>query len=186
MGVQAFKDIASKAKVSHDAAATEMVKRVGSRIAAVSGHPEYQWEYLLIQDDKQANAFALPGGKVAVYTGILPVTKDESGLAAVLGHEIDHLVARHGGERMSQQVGVNAAVETLAGLSPGNPAVVQSVSTLLGAGASVGVLLPWGRAQESRGSPAPSEPPPEATQATRPPRCCSPPRTSPPPVVGHQ
>lgn len=149
MGVQAFQEIVGKAKLSHDAAATEMVTRVGKRIAAVSGHPEYQWEYLLIQDDKQVNAFALPGGKVAVYTGILPVTKDENGLAAVLGHEIGHVVARHGGERVSQQMGVNVAVETLAGLSSGNPAVVQSVSALLGAGASVGVLLPWGRAQES-------------------------------------
>jgi predicted Zn-dependent protease len=149
MGVQAFQQIVGKAKLSNDAASSEMVTRVGKRIAAVTGHPEYQWEYRLIQDDKQVNAFALPGGKVAVYTGILPVTKDENGLAAVLGHEIGHVVARHGGERMSQQMGVNVAVETLAGLSSGNPLVVQSVSALLGAGASVGVLLPWGRAQES-------------------------------------
>jgi metalloendopeptidase OMA1, mitochondrial len=149
MGVQAFQQIVGKAKLSSDVASSEMVTRVGKRIAAVTGHPEYQWEYRLIQDDKQVNAFALPGGKVAVYTGILPVTKDENGLAAVLGHEIGHVVARHGGERMSQQMGVNVAVETLAGLSSGNPVVVQSVSALLGAGASVGVLLPWGRAQES-------------------------------------
>jgi len=149
MGAQAFQDIVGKAKLSNDGAASEMVTRVGKRIAAVSGHPEYQWEYRLIQDDKQVNAFALPGGKVAVYTGILPVTKDENGLAAVLGHEIGHVLARHGGERISQQMGVNVVVETLAGLSSGNPAVVQSVSALLGAGASVGVLLPWGRAQES-------------------------------------
>ena len=144
MGVQAYQQILGKAKVSSDGAANEMVTRVGKRIAAVSGHPEYQWEYRLIQDDKQVNAFALPGSKVAVYTGI-----DEPGLAVVLGHEIGHVVARHGGERMSQQMGVNAVVETLAGLSSGNPAVVQSVSALLGAGASVGVLLPWGRVQES-------------------------------------
>jgi metalloendopeptidase OMA1, mitochondrial len=149
MGVQAFQQIVGKAKLSGDVASSEMVTRVGKRIAAVTGHPEYQWEYRLIQDDKQVNAFALPGGKVAVYTGILPITKDENGLAAVLGHEIGHVVARHGGERMSQQMGVNVAVETLAGLSSGNPVVVQSVSALLGAGASVGVLLPWGRAQES-------------------------------------
>ena len=78
------------------------------------------------------------------------MTKDETGLAVVLGHEIGQVVARHRGERLSQQVGVNAVVETLVGLSSGNPAVVQSVSALLGAGASVGVLLPWGRrAQES-------------------------------------
>jgi predicted Zn-dependent protease len=149
MGVQAFQQILGKAKVSNDGAASDMVTRVGKRIAAVSGHPEYQWEYRLIQDDKQVNAFALPGGKVAVYTGILPVTKDENGLAAVLGHEIGHVVARHGGERISQEMGVNVVVETLAGLSSGDPAVVQGVSALLGAGASVGVLLPWGRAQES-------------------------------------
>ena len=149
MGVQAFQDIVGKAKLSNDGAASEMVTRVGKRIAAVSGHPEYQWEYRLIQDDKQVNAFALPGGKVAVYTGILPVTKDENGLAAVLGHEIGHVLARHGGERVSQQMGVNVVVETLAGLSSGNPATVQTVSALLGAGASVGVLLPWGSAQES-------------------------------------
>src|SRR5882724_7894964 len=149
MGVQAFQQIVGKAKLSNDAASSEMVTRVGKRIAAAAGHPEYQWEYRLIQDDKQVNAFALPGGKVAVYTGILPVTKDENGLAAVLGHEIGHVVARHGGERMSQQMGANVVVETLAGLSSGNPLVVQSVSAALGAGASVGVLLPWGRAQES-------------------------------------
>jgi len=149
MGAQAYKEIVGKAKLSTDAAASEMVTRVGKRIAAASGHPEYQWEYRLIQDDKQVNAFALPGGKVAVYTGILPVTRDENGLAAVLGHEIGHVVARHGGERMSQQVGVSVFVETLASLSSGNPATVQAVSALLGAGASVGVLLPWSRAQES-------------------------------------
>jgi predicted Zn-dependent protease len=149
MGAQAFQQIVGKAKLSHDATASDMVARVGKRIAAVSGHPEYQWEYRLIQDDTQVNAFALPGGKVAVYTGILPVTKDDSGLAAVLGHEIGHVVARHGGERMSQQMGVNVAVETLAGLSSGNPAMVQTVGALLGAGASVGLLLPWSRAQES-------------------------------------
>ena len=149
MGVQAYQQILAKAKVSSDSAASEMVTRVGKRIAAASGHPEYQWEYHLIQDDKQVNAFALPGGKVAVYTGILPVTRDENGLAVVLGHEIGHVVARHGGERMSQQMGVNTVVETLAGLSSGNPVVVQGVSAALGAGASVGLLLPWSRAQES-------------------------------------
>jgi predicted Zn-dependent protease len=142
MGVQAFQQIVGKAKLSNDATANEMVTRVGKRIAGVTGLPDAQWEYRLIQDDKQVNAFALPGGKVAVYTGILPVTKDENGLAAVLGHEIGHVVARHGGERMSQQMGVNAVVETLAGLSSGDPLVVQSVAAGLGAGASVGVLLP--------------------------------------------
>jgi metalloendopeptidase OMA1, mitochondrial len=150
MGVQAFQQTLAKSQLSGNVAASEMVTRVGSRIAAVTGHPEYQWEYRLIQDDKQANAFALPGGKVAVYTGILPITRDESGLAAVLGHEIGHVVARHGGERVSQQMLVNVGLETaMASLSGGNPATVQAVASLLGAGATVGVLLPWSRAQES-------------------------------------
>ena len=125
-----------------------MVQRVGSRIAAVTDL-KYQWEFKLIADDKQANAFALPGGKVAVYTGILPITRDEAGLAAVLGHEIGHVLARHGGERLSQQMGVQSATQVLAGLASSNPATVQLVSAALGAGAQVGVLLPWSRQQES-------------------------------------
>jgi predicted Zn-dependent protease len=150
LGAQAYQQTVAKAKLSSDTAASEMVTRVGSRIAAVTGHPEYKWEYRLIQDDKQVNAFALPGGKVVVYTGILPITKDENGLAAVLGHEIGHVIARHGGERVSQQMLVNVGLEaTMAALSRGNPATVQAVASLLGAGATVGVLLPWGRAQES-------------------------------------
>jgi predicted Zn-dependent protease len=125
-----------------------MVQRVGSRIAAVTDLP-YQWEFKLIADDKQANAFALPGGKVAVYTGILPITRDEAGLAAVLGHEIGHVVARHGGERLSQQMGVQTVTQIAAGMASSNPATVQLVAAALGAGAQYGVLLPWSRQQES-------------------------------------
>lgn len=150
MGVQAYQQILGTSHASADTAATEMVRRVGSRIAAVTGHPEHKWEYRLIQDDKQANAFALPGGKVAVYTGILPITRDEAGLAVVLGHEIGHVIARHGGERVSQQLLVNVGLEaTMAALSGGNPGTVQQVGSLLGAGAAVGLLLPWSRTQES-------------------------------------
>ncbi len=131
MGAQTYTQTLAKEKLSTDPVATEMVKRVGSRIAAVTGL-NYQWEYRLIQNDKTVNAFALPGGKVAVYTGMLPVTRDENGLAAVLGHEIGHVVARHGGERVSQQLLVNVGVEsTMAALSIGNPATVQAVGSLL-------------------------------------------------------
>ena len=143
LGAQAYQQSLAKTKLSSDTAASEMVSRVGSRIAAVTGHPEYKWEYRLIQDDEQVNAFALPGGKVAVYTGILPITRDENGLAAVLGHEIGHVIARHGGERVSQRMLVNVGLETtMAALSRDNPATVQAVASLLGAGATVGVLLP--------------------------------------------
>ncbi len=148
MGVQAFQQIVGKATLSTDTQVNALVQRVGSRIAAVTELP-YQWEFRVIQDDKQANAFALPGGKVAVYTGMLSVTRDEPGLAAVLGHEIAHVLARHGGERLSQQMGVQTVTQLLAGMASSNPATVQLVAAALGAGAQVGVLLPWGRAQES-------------------------------------
>ncbi|HEY1324676.1 MAG TPA: M48 family metallopeptidase, partial [Streptosporangiaceae bacterium] len=148
MGVQSYQEIVSKATVSTDQPATAMVQRVGSRIAAVTDL-KYQWEFKLIADDKQANAFALPGGKVAVYTGILPITRDEAGLAAVLGHEIGHVVARHGGERLSQQMGVQTVTQLAAGMASSDPATVQLVATALGAGAQYGVLLPWSRQQES-------------------------------------
>jgi predicted Zn-dependent protease len=148
MGIQSYQQIVGKAALSTDGPSNVLVQRVGTRIAAVTGL-DNKWEFRVIQDDKQANAFALPGGKVAVYTGILPITKDEAGLAAVLGHEIGHVVARHGGERVSQQMGVQSVTQILAGMASSNPTTVQMVSTALGAGAQYGVLLPWSRQQES-------------------------------------
>jgi predicted Zn-dependent protease len=148
MGAQAFQEIVGKATVSTDAQTNAMVQRIGTKIAAAAALP-YKWEFRVIEDDKQANAFALPGGKVAVYTGILGITQDETGLAVVMGHEVAHVVARHGGERLSQQMGVQTATQLLAGMASSNPTTVQLVSAALGAGAQVGVLLPFGRAQES-------------------------------------
>jgi predicted Zn-dependent protease len=150
MGLESYQQILGKSKLSTDAKLTEQVNRVGRRIAESTGRLDYQWEFKLIED-KQVNAFCLPGGKVAVYTGILPVTRDDAGLAAVLGHEVAHAVARHGGERMSQQLAVEgfsvAAAQTL--LAGRDPRIIQLGTVALGAGATVGVLLPWGRAQES-------------------------------------
>lgn len=127
----------------------EQVRRVGLRIAEATGRTDYEWEFNLIED-KQVNAFCLPGGKVAVYTGILPITRDDAGLAAVLGHEVSHAIARHGGERVSQgllvQVGLAA---TQVALLRNDPVMVQQVTALLGAGATVGLILPWSRTQES-------------------------------------
>ncbi len=149
MGLQAYDEILKKEKISADPQANALVQRVGKRIAAATGE-DLPWEFKVIENDKVANAFALPGGKVAVYTGLLPITQTEGGLAAVIGHEVAHATARHGGERVSQnlvtQLGLAA---TAAAMSNRDPATVQSVIGLLGAGATVGVSLPFGRSQES-------------------------------------
>ena len=149
MGLDSYQQVLAKSKVSTDPRLNDQVTRVGRRIAEATGRKDYQWEFHVLED-KQANAWCLPGGKVAVYTGILPITRDDDGLAAVLGHEVAHAVARHGGERLSQnlivQMGLTGVQTALAEKSP---LVTQSVTALLGAGASVGLLLPWSRAQES-------------------------------------
>ena len=149
MGLDAYQGILQKSKVSSDPKLNEQVTRVGQRIAAATDRKDYQWEFKVLEDP-QANAFCLPGGKVAVYTGILPITRDDAGLATVLGHEVSHAIARHGGERMSQELLVQSGLAaTQAALARNDPLVVQSVTALLGAGASVGLILPFSRSQES-------------------------------------
>ncbi|MBI4246679.1 MAG: M48 family metallopeptidase, partial [Candidatus Rokubacteria bacterium] len=149
MGLTAYREVLSKSKVSGDRTLNAQVTRVGQRIAQATGRQDYPWEFKVLED-KQVNAFCLPGGKVAVYTGILPITRDDAGLAAVLGHEVAHATARHGGERVSQGLLVQTGlVATQAALSRKDPHTVQTVVSLLGAGAAVGLLLPWSRAQES-------------------------------------
>ena len=149
MGLDSYQQILQKARLSRDPAQTAQVRRVGMRIAQATGRSDYRWEFNVI-DDKQANAFCLPGGKVAVYTGILPITRDDAGLAAVLGHEAAHAIARHGGERVSQTLLVQTGlVATQAALARRDPRTVQTVTALLGAGVTVGLLLPWSRGQES-------------------------------------
>jgi len=113
---------------------------------------QFEWDVTVIKDDKTANAFALPGGKMAVYTGIFPVAKTEAGLAAVMGHEVVHALARHGAERMSQGQLTNAALQVagaVLGAGGGNPVLGQATMAALGVGAQVGVLLPFSRAHES-------------------------------------
>ena len=149
MGLQAYAEVLKKSKVSTDPTLNGQLQRVGGRIAVATGRTDYRWEFKLLED-KQANAFCLPGGKVAVYTGILPIAKDDAGLAAVLGHEVSHAIARHGGERISQTLFVQAGLAaTQIALANRDPRTVQQVTSLLGAGATVGLLLPWSRAQES-------------------------------------
>lgn len=149
MGLTAWQEILKKQRISREPQVNALVQRVLARIAGATGQTGYSWEFAVIEDPTP-NAFALPGGKVGVHTGILPYTRDEAGLAAVIGHEVAHVTVRHGGERVSQQLLVNlglAAVE--AAMAGGDPATVQQVTSLLGAGASVGVILPFSRSHES-------------------------------------
>ena len=95
LGLQAYQQILAKSKVSKDVPLNERVQTVGRRIAAVSGHPEFDWQFTLLEND-QPNAFALPGGKVGVNTGLFKVAENDAQLAAVIGHEVAHAIARHG------------------------------------------------------------------------------------------
>ena len=101
LGVDAYAEALKEGKVSKDAKATSRVREIGRRLAEAADRPDFDWEFNLLESD-QINAWCLPGGKVAVYTGLLPVAKDDAGLAVVMGHEIAHALARHGAERMSQ------------------------------------------------------------------------------------
>ncbi|MFO1477738.1 MAG: M48 family metallopeptidase [Verrucomicrobiota bacterium] len=151
LGVTSFDKLKKETPVSKDPAANALVQKVGKRIAKVAGPdmPNAQWEFVVFES-KEANAFCLPGGKVGVYTGILPITKDEAGLATVLGHEVAHAVARHGGERMTEAMIVQFGASAIgASLSSSDPRMQQAALLAYGAGTQVGVQLPHSRSQES-------------------------------------
>ena len=155
----AYSDFIKTAPISKNAQNTAMVKNVGNAIsAAVEKHmrengmsadiKNYSWEYNLVQSD-EVNAFCMPGGKIVVYEGILPLTKDEAGLAVVIGHEVAHAVAKHSNERMSQQIAVElAGAGTDILLSQKSAATRNAIGTLYGIGSQVGVLLPYSRQHE--------------------------------------
>jgi predicted Zn-dependent protease len=148
LGAQAFKQVLSKGKVVKAETVTRPVLGVGQRLARAANRPEFKWEFAVLDDPKQVNAFALPGGKVAVYTGILPVAQTTNGLAVVLGHEIAHVLARHGAERMSQGL-VTQAGGSLLSAFLGGGASAQTIMVAYGLGTQLGVLLPYSRTQES-------------------------------------
>ncbi|QNF33602.1 M48 family metallopeptidase [Adhaeribacter swui] len=159
MSYASYKQVLDTAKVVNSSQNTAMVKRVGGRIQrAVEQYMAqnnlsdqlagYAWEFNLIQDP-QVNAWCMPGGKVAVYTGILPVTRDETGLAVVMGHEIAHAIAKHGDERMSQGLLQQLGGATLQAAMGSNPSLTNNLFlTAYGAGSQLG-LLAYGRKQES-------------------------------------
>ena len=153
LGAQSFADVQKSEKVSSDAAANERVNRVGRRIAKAVGNdvPNANWEFVVF-DSNQVNAFALPGGHVGVYTGLLKLATSDDELAIVLGHEIGHVTARHGAERITQAQALALAGQLGAAALGSNAATAQYQSMFnlaYGVGTNVGVTLPHSRQQES-------------------------------------
>jgi predicted Zn-dependent protease len=148
LGSQAYREVLSKSPTTNADRYVEPVRRIGERLARAAERPDYQWQFAVIDDPKQVNAFALPGGKVAVYTGILPVAADSDGLAVVMGHEIAHVIARHGAERMSQGLAAELGAGVLGAAAGGGPSG-NLLLAAYGLGTQLGVLLPYSRTQES-------------------------------------
>lgn len=161
MGAAQYSEVLQDPKVvlSKDPREIEPVKRVAARIIEAAKRSKYgqaarefKWEVTVIKDDATKNAWALPGGKIAVYTGIFPMAKNEDGLAAIMGHEVVHALAQHGGERMSQglvaQLGMTAAAIILSTQGT-NPALGQLGMQAMGLGVQTGILLPFSRKHES-------------------------------------
>ncbi len=145
MGLEAYQQIITKAKLSTNRDYIRRVRTVGRRIADVSGQPNLAWEFNVIED-KTPNAFALPGGKVAVHTGLFSVARNDNQLAAVMAHEVGHAIARHGSERISTEMAVQVG---LAGLSAAGGQQYGQFSALAAQAASLGIILPFTRNQES-------------------------------------
>jgi len=160
MSFAQYGDFLKENKLSNDKSAVDMVRRIGGKIQrAVETYfaqnnlsqelEGYEWEFNLVESP-DVNAWCMPGGKVVVYTGILPVTKDETGLAVVMGHEIAHAVAQHGAERMSQGLLQQLGGVALSVALQNKPQETQDLfMTAYGVGTTVGVMLPFSRTQES-------------------------------------
>jgi len=161
MSSQQYAQVIQKGPLSTNQAQVSMIKRVGNTIKtavekymADQGRSKelegYNWEFNLIKNDTTVNAWCMPGGKVAFYTGILPICIDENGIAVVMGHEIAHAIAHHGNERMSQQIVAQAGGEVASVmLASKSPLTQQLFQTAYGAGAEYGVILPFSRKHES-------------------------------------
>jgi predicted Zn-dependent protease len=160
MSFQQYAHVLEEAELSKDPDQVQLVRRVGERIQAAvekymssTGHAEvlegFEWEFNLIESD-QVNAWCMPGGKVAFYTGILPICADEKGIAVVMGHEVAHAIAGHGSERMSQQVLAQLGQQVITAATVEESDELRSIYlTAFGAAAQLGVLLPFSRKHES-------------------------------------
>jgi metalloendopeptidase OMA1, mitochondrial len=151
LGLQTYQQVLSQSETIDSGPELEMVKRIAGRLAPATGKAgqDFDWKVSLIHDSK-ANAFCLPGGKIVVYTGIIPIAQNEPGLATVLGHEMAHATSRHGAQRVLQQNLTQTAMTGIAvSLSDMDYDKQRVVMGALGAGAQFGVLMPFGRKHES-------------------------------------
>lgn len=151
LGLASYKQVLRQAQVVQSGDVVDAIREIGRRIAKATGKddPGFEWEFNVIRSD-QANAFALPGGKVAFYTGILPVAKNVDGIAVIMGHEIAHAIARHGAERMAQQQLLQWG-QLAVGMASGDldRGTQQMIMGAFGLGAQYGALLPFSRKHES-------------------------------------
>lgn len=149
LGLQSYRQVLAQSELVSAGPEVQMVNEVGRRIAKASENKTFEWQFSVLRSS-EINAFCLPGGKVAVYSGIIPVAKDLDGLAVVLGHEIAHAIARHGAERMAHeqlaQYGQMAMGMAVSEMDYQQRRVVMGA---LGLGAQFGVLLPFSRKHES-------------------------------------
>lgn len=158
---QQYNEVLKESQVITGTAESKMVKNAGARIKTAveqylkdNGHSDlldgYSWEFNLIKDDNTVNAWCMPGGKVAFYTGIMPVCKDETGVAVVMGHEVAHAIARYGNERMSHSMMQQYGGVALSVLISEKPAETQALfGAAYGLGTQYGVMLPFSRKHES-------------------------------------
>ncbi|MGA7800294.1 MAG: M48 family metallopeptidase [Gammaproteobacteria bacterium] len=152
LGDSAYQQVRQQTPVSHDPAMNRDVDCVVRAITAVVPPPPGggRWQVTVFKEDKTINAFALPGGKIGVYTGLLKVTRTPAQLAAVVGHEIGHVEARHPNARMSAEYATQTGLQLLGSLAGASgSAGSQQMLSLLGLGAQVGIILPFTRGQES-------------------------------------
>ena len=148
MGSQAFSQVLSEQADQTPSEFEPLVREVGHRIASASGKTDYDWEIRVIRSQEQ-NAFCLPGGKIVVYEGILPVCQNEAGLAVVMSHEVAHVLARHGGERMTQQAAASTAQQVVGFITRNQEQVTRELwMKAYGVASNYGVILPYSRKHE--------------------------------------
>jgi predicted Zn-dependent protease len=147
LGLSESQKILKNSKISTDRALTARVRRIGERIAAVSGQKNFEWEFHVIDEDVM-NAFCLPGGKVFFYTGILKIMQNDDQIATVMGHEIAHALARHGAERMSLQQASNIGAQVLAIALHIPPQYQGLYAQAYGITSQLGMMLPFSRQHE--------------------------------------